>query len=115
MNDFFKESEFRACSPSCEKSDMNPDFLRKLNEARALAGVPFVLNSAFRSSAWDTARGRSGRGYHTVGRAVDVACIDGRSRARVVCACLSVGLSCGISKNFVHVDNRENQTVFLYN
>lgn len=111
---YFSESEFPKCSPSCNIEDMDSDFLTLLDCARAEAGIPFVLNSAFRSSEYDKRRGRSGRGYHTLGRAVDISCYDGASRCRIVSACLNYGLSCGISHSFIHVDNRSNQVVFLY-
>lgn len=111
---YFSSYEFTRCNPPCDISQMSEDFLTLLDSARELADIPFVLTSAFRSVAWDKSKGRSGNGYHTKGCAVDVACIDGRSRAAIVRACLSVGLSCGVSKTFVHVDNRPFQTLFLY-
>lgn len=112
--DFFTEKEFERCSPSCSKSDMNVNFLSRLNYARFVADVPFVLNSAFRSSEYDKSKGRSGTGYHTQGRAVDIRCTSSRDRALIVWSCLNAGLSCGISKTFVHVDDRPNQITFLY-
>lgn len=111
---YFSESEFRLCSPSCSLSDMDEDFMSALVRARELAGVPFILNSAFRSSSWDKSKGRSGSGYHTKGRAVDVVCIDSSIRYKIVRACLLAGLSCGIAKSFIHIDNRENPIIFLY-
>lgn len=111
---YFQPQEFWRCSPSCALSDMDERFMRLLDNARSIAGVPFVLNSAFRSSVWDISKGRSGTGYHTKGRAVDIACTDSSSRSKIVHACLSLGLSCGISRTFIHVDNRPNQIVFLY-
>lgn len=111
---YFRPDEFSRCSPSCSLSDMDKGFMTLLDNARSLADVPFVLNSAFRSSEWDISKGRSGTGYHTKGRAVDIACSDSSSRSRIVRACLCLGLSCGISRTFIHVDNRPNQIVFLY-
>lgn len=111
---YFSPAEFKRCNPPCDILDMDSEFMNLLSCARSDAGVPFVLNSAYRSSLWDIDRGRSGKGYHTIGCAVDIRCSDSASRAKIVNACLAYGLSCGISKTFIHVDNRPNQIVFLY-
>lgn len=112
---YFKPAEFKACVPSCSIEQMDEGFLCKLEKARYHAGVPFILLSAFRSSAHDRSKGRSGKGYHTQGRAVDVECRDSVTRWRILYGCSIAGLTCGLSKNgFVHVDDRENPIVFLY-
>ena len=85
-----------------------------LDCARADSGVPFVLNCAFRSVEYDKRKGRSGTSFHTLGRAVDIRCTDSYTRSKILQYCLRYGLSCGISKTFIHVDNRPNQLVFLY-
>lgn len=111
---YFSADEFLRCSPPCHLDVMDKEFMVLLDCARNDAGIPFVVNSAFRPPEWDIAHGRSGSGYHTRGRAVDIRCSDSVSRAKIVNACLAYGLSCGISKTFIHVDNRPNQIVFLY-
>lgn len=113
---YFKPSEFEKCNPKCDISQMNPDFLQRLDAARSLCGIIFRLNSAYRSPEYDRSKGRTGKGYHTVGRAVDVACTDSASRAEIIRACVSLGLSCGVSKRFVHIDDRDTSRpiVFLY-
>lgn len=47
---YFSEKEFNRCFPICFLSDMDQVFIDKLDAARKLAGVPFVLNCAYRSS-----------------------------------------------------------------
>lgn len=111
---YFKEEEFARCNPSCSSDQMDKDFLLVLDCCRADAGVPFVLSSCYRSPEHDRSRGRSGKGYHTLGRAADIRCTDSYTRSKILAACLRYGLSCGISKTFIHVDNRPNQIVFLY-
>lgn len=111
---YFNEDEFPRCVPACSIEQMDDRFLAVLDVARECAGIPFVLNSAYRSPDYDLSKGRTGKGYHTVGRAVDIRCLDGVSRAKIVAACLSVGLSVGIHNRFIHVDNRPSQTLFLY-
>jgi uncharacterized protein YcbK (DUF882 family) len=109
---YFKPEEFISCKPSCSVEQMNASFLQKLDTARELAQVPFVLLSAYRSPEHDLSRGRSGRGYHTLGRAVDVKCIDGLSRWRIIYACMRLSLSVGVYSDFLHIDDRPNCIVF---
>ena len=110
---YFKEEEFAKCNPSCSSDQMDQDFMLVLDSCRADAGVPFILNSAFRSAEYQAAKGRKA-GYHALGRAVDLRCTDSFTRSRILAACLRYGLSCGVAKTFIHVDNRPNQIVFLY-
>lgn len=103
---YFKPVEFTKCVPTCDISDMSDSFLLRLDRMRSISGVVCKLNSAFRSSAYDKAHGRTGRGFHTKGRAVDIDCRNSVSRSRIIAACREVGLSCGISKTFIHIDDR---------
>lgn len=103
---YFRESEFKACSPSCSLQDMKQHTIEKLDAAREMAGIPFVLNSAFRSSAYDKSKGRSGTGAHTSGCAVDIRCNTDAHRMKIVLACLAVGFRrIGIGKTYIHVDD----------
>ena len=68
---YFKEEEFNRCSPECSLQDMKQTTLSKLDTAREIAGIPFVLTSAYRSPEWDKNKGRSGTGAHTLGQAVE--------------------------------------------
>lgn len=89
----------------------------RLDEARALAGIPFVLTSAYRTPFYDSKHGRSGKGYHTRGRAVDIKCIDGASRRIIVRSLLNCGFNgIGIADTFIHVDDRPFSlgSVWLY-
>lgn len=118
MKDYFSESEFKACSPSCSKADMQAETLCKLNNARHMAGIPFVLNSAYRSPAHDKTKGRSGTGAHTLGRAVDIRCNTIQNRFKIVDAAIRAGFTrIGIAKSFVHLDDSPNHTqevIWLY-
>lgn len=115
VQDYFKEIEFERCVPSCKKSDMDDKFLLKLNSCRELCNTPFILNSAFRSSEWDKSKGRTGIGFHTKGRAVDIRCIDPEIRSRIVINAMSCGLNgIGISKTFIHLDDRAIPSLWLY-
>lgn len=106
MSKYFHDLEFKACTPGCNISQMDSDFLDMLDELRELCGFPLVLNCAYRSSEWDKERGRSGKSYHTKGLAVDIRCYDAQKRAFIVQYALSLGLSVGVYSSFIHVDMR---------
>lgn len=104
----FKEEEFRKATPSCSLSDMDEEFMSKLDVSRDIAGIPFVINSAFRPSAWDLSKGRSGSGAHTKipCKAVDIKCVTNAQRFCILSSLLVVGFRrIGIGSNFIHVDD----------
>lgn len=106
MTKYFKEQEFERCIPSCKITDVSPDSLARLDRAREIAGVPFVINSAYRSPGWDIAHGRSGRGAHTCGRAFDIRCTSASDRWKMVVGLLAAGFTrLGISRTFIHADD----------
>ena len=81
---YFSEGEFKRCTPSCSLQDMKQDTMNMLDRAREAAGIPFKLNCAYRSVAWDLSKGRSGNSAHTRGRAVDIAANNSATRMKVV-------------------------------
>lgn len=106
MYKYFKDDEFKRASPACSISQMCPDTLARLDCAREVAGVPFVINSAYRSPEYERSKGRSGSGAHTVGRAVDIRCADSVTRWKIVFGALSTGfLRIGLGPTFVHLDD----------
>lgn len=103
---YFSESEFNRCTPSCSLQDMRQETMDMFDKAREIAGIPLVINSAFRSVAWDKAKGRSGRSAHTTGSAIDIRCNNGQTRMIVVKALMEAGFKrIGIEGSFVHADN----------
>ena len=103
---YFSEAEFRACAPSCSLQDMEQAFMDKLDRAREIAGIPFVLNSAYRSPKWEKAKGRTGTGAHTRGCAVDIRCRTYQNRFKIITALLEVGFCrIGVAKTYIHVDS----------
>lgn len=103
----FKPSEFERCNPACAITDMNEDFMDRLQTARTIAGVPFKINSAFRTVEHELTHGRTGKSMHCQGRAVDIKCVDSGSRYRIVAALVAAGFhGIGIDNTFIHVDDR---------
>lgn len=113
----FKPYEFECCVPKCSIDDMNADFLCALDDARELAGVPFTLNSAFRSKGWELEHGRTGTSSHCKGLAVDIRCSDSRRRYLIVNSLIAVGfMRIGINKSYIHVDSDPDKrsSIWLY-
>jgi len=112
---FFKDDEFTRVG--CTRSDINDESLQRLDRAREIAGVPFRINSAYRSPEWEKSKGRSGSGAHTLGRAFDIACTTSRERYSIVFGALAAGFPrIGIAKTFVHLDdsNLPGPAIWLY-
>ena len=110
MAKYFSPSEFLKCTPSCKIEQMDPGFLSLLDEVREAAGIPLVLNCAYRSVAWDKAKGRDGKSAHTKGKAVDIRCNNTANRYKIVTAALGCGIRrIGIAKTYVHLDNDETK------
>lgn len=111
----FSPSEFRTAVPSCSIVDMDPGFMDRLQTARTLAGVPFIINSAYRSVEHELKMHRTGMSYHTLGRAVDLRVCDSVSRYRIVESLIAAGFhGIGISDTFIHVDDRDLHLIWLY-
>ncbi len=106
MSKYFSASEFRACTPSCEIAQMDPAFLALLDKVREAAGIPLVLNSAYRSPEYEKAHYRKGTSAHCEGCAVDIRCNSSTNRYKIVKAALECGIPrIGIGKTYVHLDN----------
>ena len=116
---YFSLSEFDSPDEPGSGSKMDIKFLEKLDYARHNAGIPFKINSGYRTKKWNqTVGGRFGSS-HQYGVACDIACKGSRDRSLIVQSLLSVGITrIGISKTFIHcdVDNKKDQDVlWLYN
>lgn len=104
ISKYFKDDEFSRVA--CSRSDILDSSLERLDRAREIAGVPFVLTSAYRSPESELQKGRSGSGAHTIGRAFDVRCLTNEERWRIVFGALAAGFRrIGIGSTFVHMDD----------
>ena len=83
---------------------MNVDFLAKLDEAREFAGIPFIINSAYRSPSHPESI-KNPTSSHIKGLAVDIKAKDSITRFKVLNALIAVGFNrIGIAGTFIHVD-----------
>lgn len=102
---YFSESEFKRCVPPCSLQDMNQHLMTRLDNARYQAGIPFVLNSAFRSVAYEKSKGRNANSAHTRGLAVDIRCNTSQNRMKILKSLLDNGFNrIGIGKTYIHAD-----------
>lgn len=108
---YFSEREFNKCTPSCSLQDMNQEFMDTMDRIREIAGIPLVINCAYRSKEHDLAKGRSGNSSHTRGLALDIRCNSSQNRNKILEACHKVGITrLGIGKNFIHIDTDKSLT-----
>ena len=116
---YFKYSEFDSPDQPGSGEKMDIDFITKLTNARISAGVPFIINSGYRTKEHNKKIGGSPQSMHILGRAADIKC-TGFTAPKIVQACLQEGfrvlinIPFGSSVGFVHVDDKEPQQVRSY-
>ena len=102
---YFTDAEFRRCNPPCSIEDMEQDLLDILDAIREKAGIPLVINCAYRSVAHEKRQGRAGTSAHTYGLAVDIRCGSDANRWKIIKAAIECGVTrIGVSSSFVHID-----------
>lgn len=102
---YFAEAEFKRCSPSCSIEDMDQEFLKLMDAIREKAGIPLIMNCAYRSREHDLSKGRSGNSMHTKGIAVDFRCQNYQTRYKIIQAAIACGIKrIGQGETFVHID-----------
>ena len=107
----FEEHEFDSPDLKGSGSLMNCDFLKKLDEARRIADIPFVINSGFRTVRRNKDVGGKSDSSHLKGLAVDINCTDSRSRYYMITALISAGFTrIGIGDSFIHVDDDKEKS-----
>lgn len=110
MTKYFKELD--------NLDKMDKTFLLKLDEARELAGIPFIINSAFRTPEHNAKIGGKPNSSHLRGLAVDIKATDSRTRFLILNALIHVGFTrIGIADTFIHVDlslDKSQQVIWIY-
>lgn len=108
--EYFKPIEFENANPPCQMSDMNEDFMLKIDSARHIAQTPFIINSGYRKKSYELAMGRDGTSTHTKGKALDLACDNYITRYKIVSALMKAGFKrIIIYKRWIHVDDDEEK------
>lgn len=113
---FFSEAE-TACRCGCGMN-VSPQLIDKLNEARRLAGVPFVITSGARCVAHNRKVGGTPNSSHIRGLAVDIACPSSQARFAILKGLFLAGftrIGFNQDKSFFHcdIDDSLPQNVFF--
>jgi len=110
MTKYFKELD--------NLDKMDKTFLLRLDEARERAGIPFVINSAYRTPEHNAKIGGKPNSSHLRGLAVDISVTNSRQRFIVLNALLEVGFTrIGIADTFIHVDldnEKSKEVIWTY-
>lgn len=101
----FTLKEFDSPDAPGSGSAMQSDFLVKLDKARELCGLPFKINSGFRTPAHNKAVGGEPNSAHTKGWAADIGYSSGTQGYQILTSLLAVGFTrIGVYKNWLHCD-----------
>lgn len=109
---YFKPREFKCGCGVCGMglADMDERMIQRLDLARSIAKVPFVITSAIRCLKHNKDVGGIDDSAHLKGHAADIECSDSRKRFLIIEALLRVGFNrIMIYDNFIHVDNDETK------
>lgn len=97
--------------PCCGANKMNKAFLGKLDEARKIANIPFIINSGYRCKEHNNEIGGSPTSSHKLGLAADIKIRNVHERFKILNALLKADFKrIGIYDTFIHVDNDYNKT-----
>jgi uncharacterized protein YcbK (DUF882 family) len=115
---YFDLSEFDSPDYPGSGSRMNHEFLDSLDKIREIAGIPFHINSGFRTSAQNKKDKGALNSAHLRGLAADIAAPEGFQRFRILQAALLMGVRrIGVGSNFIHLDMDDslpNPTIWTY-
>ncbi len=110
MYKYFKLEEFDSPDEPGSGEMMEPAVIEALENARDLAGFPFVVTSGVRTIAHNRAVGGSTKSSHLLGLAVDLRVDNSQRRYLMVEALLDAGFNrLGIAEGFIHADMDENK------
>lgn len=111
----FEASEFVCGCGACDGGKMSEAFIERLQKMRDLLAVPLKINSGFRCQKHNIAEGGSKYSMHMAGRAADIHINNGAEAYAFINAAMAVGfMGIGVAKTFIHVDDRESQTIWTY-
>jgi zinc D-Ala-D-Ala carboxypeptidase len=102
----FLFSEFDSPDVPGSGSNMDKHFLDLLDQMRDEAGIPFTINSGYRTKEYNaTLHEATPNSAHTRGMAVDIAAPSGVEKWLIVDAAIKANIRrIGIGKTFIHVD-----------
>tara|TARA_Y100001972_G_scaffold126910_1_gene182050 strand:+ start:1103 stop:1480 length:378 start_codon:yes stop_codon:yes gene_type:complete len=102
---------------------MDNDFLKLLDKARFVAGIPFVITSGYRTKEYNEQLIKNGykassNSSHCKGIAADIKADTPQKKFAIVQALLFVGITrIGIAHDFIHCDidkDKTNKIIWTY-
>jgi zinc D-Ala-D-Ala carboxypeptidase len=114
IQDNFYKDEI-TCNCGCGEDRISSVFMRKLQSARRVAGIPFIINRGVSCPEHNKAVGGSEKSAHVPehmpddqGHAVDIAVNASRQRYLIIRSALTVGINrIGVYKGFIHLDDAD--------
>ncbi len=109
----FKLYEF-ACKDGSDKVVLNCELVELLQKIRDYFGKPVIINSAYRTTTYNKKIGGVSSSQHLIGYAADIV-IKGMKAKDIAVYIEKLipntgGIGIYMTKNFVHVDVRENKS-----
>jgi uncharacterized protein YcbK (DUF882 family) len=107
---YFSLSDFNCKETGDNKMDV--EYLARLDSLRHVCGFPFIITSGYRSPDHSIEVGKVKPGTHAQGIASDIRVNNGAERYTIVAAAMKMGFGgIGISKTFIHIDDRKTTPV----
>jgi uncharacterized protein YcbK (DUF882 family) len=97
------------CSCGCDRAEMSPAFMDRLQRIRSVMGEPLVVSSGYRCPAYNARISSTGRnGPHTLGEAADIA-VQGEKAHSLLKHAMQAGFTgIGVQQKgdgrFIHLD-----------
>lgn len=115
MSNNFTVKEF-ACKDGSDTVVIDTELVNVLQKIRDYFGKPVIINSAYRTPAYNAKVGGSSSSYHVKGMAADIK-ISGISSVEIAYYAQTITDGVGAyyyaGADFVHVDTRENRVLWL--
>ncbi len=114
---YFTLDEFDCPSHKGSGVNMDGNFIAKLEQAREIAGIPFKINSGYRTKERNQQVGGVKNSSHLIGVAADIAVGSGNERYIILNALIKAGFKrIGVAKTFIHcdTDSQKLNSVWTY-
>ncbi len=114
---YFTLDEFDCPSHQGSGVNMDGSFIAKLEQARQIAGIPFKINSGYRTKERNQQVGGVPNSSHLIGVAADIAVRSGNERYIILNALIKAGFKrLGVAKTFIHcdTDTSKSNSVWTY-
>ncbi len=114
---YFEYHEFDCPTKKGTGELMEREFLEMLDTAREIAGIPFYINSGYRTPEYNRIVGGNPNSSHMQFCACDIHCANGADRLVMVHALVKAGFRrIGIADTFIHCDNdrSKSHSIWLY-